>query len=369
MIYIKNKFFNHLFLFILFLTISSSTFADKTDIDFSVSIKPSNFHVGEDFSYFNLAMEPKEEDALSLLISNNGQSDLDLIISPINATTNQEGLIDYSKKDKQYKYDSSLKVPFTSLVSEEQLITLKPNEQRAVTFDLKMPESPIEGTVLGGIIVSPKDKEDNRKKKKNKTGDIQFKNKFEIRKAVIINDEKNTQTPELKLTNVQQKLVNNIPATTVNIQNINPVMFGDLTIETQIINKKNNKVVKEQINESVEMAPNSNFDLPIYWNNQRLENGNYTLNISAYSGTKTWNLSQDFDVTKKNSLAFDDYYKDHKTIETPLWLKIVIYGSVTLGVLILVGSLFIYYKTNKQKKTSKKKNKSKKKYIKRKHTP
>lgn len=327
-----------------------------------MSVKPSKFHVGEDFSYFDLSMEPKEEDTLSLLLINNGKSDLELVVSPTNATTNQEGLIDYSKKDDGYKYDSTLKTPFTSLISKEQTIKLKPNEQKAVTFNLKMPETPVDGTILGGFVISPKDEKETNKKK-DKSGGIQFKNKFEIRKAVIINDEENNQFPELKLNKITHELVNNIPATTINIQNTKPVMFGDLTIESQIINKKNNKIVKEQIDESLEMAPNSNFDLPIYWNNQKLTNGDYTLHISAYSGTKTWDLSQDFNVTKKNLLDFDDYYKDQKNIETPLWLKITIYSSIFLGVIILIGSLFFFRKTNKKRLSSRNKKLSKRKRI------
>lgn len=49
------------------------------------------------------------------------------------------------------------------------------------------------------------------------------------------------------------------------------------------------------------MAPNSNFDFPISWDNQSLEPGTYTLDMTAKSGENQWTFEEDFTISAKES--------------------------------------------------------------------
>lgn len=349
----KNNYFV-LFIFIIssFIGINSISFAED-NVNFSVSLKPSALQVGDDFSYYNLKILPKQEETLYLLVTNNGKEKLNLSVTTVNATTSQEGIIDYSKRDKNYKYDNTLKTPFTSITDKEQEISLEPNEQQIVSVTIKMPDTPVNGTILGGIVISPIEKKINEKKE---TSGIKIKNNFEIKKAVVLNNDDNKILPELKLNKINTTLINNTPATTINIQNTKPVMFGELNIETEVFDKKTGKSIRKQTNTDLEMAPNSNFDLPIFWNNQRLPVGEYTININATSGNENWKLTKDFPMTEESFLEFDDFYDTEKQITTPFWMNLLIITLIIVCIILFLVFIFFYkakIQTKKRKKQTK----------------
>ena len=338
-----------LFLLIpLFFLLTITTFAEETNKNsqFQVSIIPNNHQVSSNSTFFDLLLNPKEETELGMIITNLGGEDIDVTVEPTNATTTQNGEIDYGRLDNNYQKDSSLKISFIDLIDSKKRISLGPNESKTINFHLKAPEKEQDGIILGGFVVYA----DHKDIKQDKNNNILIQNKYEIRKAVRIQMNKNVITPKLKLNKIAFNWIDNTPALTANIQNITSTMFGDITINSTITEKKTGKIIKEQTTYNMEMAPNSNFYYPIFWYDQEIIEGDYHLDMTVSSGSETWKLNRDFDISKNESTKFADFYEKEKN-KKKSWIDYFIVFLVFLIPLIIIFVvIYIKYSVKKKKK-------------------
>lgn len=110
---------------------------------YSVSAVIPENQIDKTLTYFDLKMEPNQKQEIVLNVSNASDKEEIIVITPNNAKTNQNGVIDYSQSKGEG--DSSLTVPLTSVISEAQEVGLAPNESKQVTFTLQMPEKEFDG--------------------------------------------------------------------------------------------------------------------------------------------------------------------------------------------------------------------------------
>lgn len=342
-------------LFIFFIPFNGNSFAEEND-QFEVAIAPSPHQLEENLSFFDLLVEPREVIDLNLLVTNTGKEKKLIKVTPTNARTDNNGEIDYSRIKKEETEDSSLLLPFTSMVSKEQSITLDPGKSQTVSFKLKIPEEKFNGTVLGGFVISASDIS-TEKGKADKNNGIYIKNEYEIRKAVRIRESEENLTPEFSINNIGFEWVNNIPALTVNIQNSVATMFGNMTINATVTDSKSQKIIKKYSAENLEMAPNSNFNFPIFWYDQDIIEGNYNLSLKITSGSENWDLDKKFSITKNESSKFSDYH-EKSTKSKMTWIDYLIITLIVLVILILVCIVIFLIKKNKLFSMSSKKKKS-----------
>ncbi len=332
-------FLSSLFLFLLISTARSQLIFAENNNQFSVSLVPNEFQATENFDYFDLLMSPNEKTSVSLLITNTGSENIRVVVIPTNATTNQQGEISYSRIQSNTSKEANLLHPFTSLVEKEQTSIIKPNESKSITFHLKTPETPFNGIILGGFVISIDEDfpiTDNSKKE-----DMVFiKNKYEIRKAIRIRENKREVKPIISLGSIDFKSINNSPALTVDIRNEAAVMFGDISIESIIREKRSKKIIKQETITGLEMAPNSIFNFPIFWSNQLITKGDYRLNLKITSGSMMWNLNKDFKITKQDSLKFSNYMDSEKNG----WSNLRITSIMLLMLTMILTSVIIVIK-------------------------
>ena len=96
-------------------------------------------------------------------VSLKNSSDKEIVVQTLvnTATTNDNGVVDYSKTDG--KTDSTLKYPLSSLVSlaEEQKIPAK--SEVVMKIKLQSPKEKFSGVLAGGLYISEKEDEDSKK--------------------------------------------------------------------------------------------------------------------------------------------------------------------------------------------------------------
>lgn len=341
------------FALILFFVTPVSTFAeDGKDeaLSFTMGVIPADNQINKNATYFDLKVKPKQEQDLKVSVTNTGKKDKKIRVTPTNATTNQNGLINYAEQPKDYKDDNTLKYPFVSLVSEAQTVDVPAGTSQELVFKLKAPAESFKGLILGGFVA---DLPDDGKKDEKGGGGVKIVNKFQVVKAVMLRENEDKVAPELKLNDVKPALVGYRIAVTANLQNIEPTMFGKMKVDAQVTKKGSKEVIKKEVKEDLEMAPNSNFDFPIMWNNQKLEPGKYTLNLVATSGDKKWPFTKDFEIKKEDS---DRLNKEAVDLEEPaglpLWAYILI-GVVVLLLIIIIILLIVKSKNNKKSSSRK----------------
>ena len=331
----------------------------KESMSFNMTVDIPDNQINKSASYFDLLVKPNSEQDLTLTVSNTGSMPKTLRVTPTDATTNQNGVIDYSVTDKKDQVDSTLKIPFTSLVSQAQEVEVAPGDKKELTFKLKTPSEPFKGLILGGFVADIPSSNDDKQNSKG----IKITNKFQLVKAVMLRSEEEKIDPDLVLNDVKPNLVSYRTAVTANLQNTQPVMFGKMSVDAKITKKGSNKVIRQSSKENMEMAPNSNFDYAILWDNEPLKPGNYTLNLVAKSGKHEWPFTKDFSIAKEDS---DKLNKEAVELtdenNIPMWVWMLI--AVLVLIIVILAIVYFKNKATKEKAKKKKRPSSKKKKTK-----
>lgn len=122
-----------------------------------------------DGSYFNLLIHPYDRQVVEIEIVNQLDEPLTVSISINDATTNQNGLIVYPEGDADATYDplqlsalamlrlDSLQTDPNVTLLDGHRVIIAPRASVRVPIEIVMPEQPIVGQLLGGIVVTKLD--------------------------------------------------------------------------------------------------------------------------------------------------------------------------------------------------------------------
>ncbi|MGY3766270.1 DUF916 and DUF3324 domain-containing protein [Vagococcus vulneris] len=318
---------------------------DNQAFDFTMSAELPDNQQNKDVTYFDLKVRPGDKQDLKLRVTNTGKKKKKIRVTPTNAKTNQNGNIDYSIPPKSYKQDSSLKNPFTTFVEGgSKIVDVAPGKTEDVVFKMTLPKQPFKGLVLGGFVADLPDDKSNAEDTKG----VKIVNKFQVVKAIMLREDDGKVEPELKLNKIKPALVNYHTAVTANIQNIEPVMFGKLKIDAKITKKGSDRVIKSTVAENQEMAPNSNYNFPIMWEDEPLEAGDYTLKMTASTGDKKWPFTKNFNISESDSNKLN---KEAVNLNKNQGFSIWGYVLIALVILLVAAGSFIFYKKKMRNKT------------------
>lgn len=298
-------------------------------IAYSVKATIPENQINKTLTYFDLKMEPNQKQELILTVTNSSNEEVTVLISPNVAITNQNGVIDYSQKTA--KRDSSLKISLEDVISKEQEVVLLPNEIKDVIFTLQMPGNSFEGMILGGFYISQKE-EGNEEKNTDKN--VQIKNNFSYVIGIKLRQNLDDVNPDLKLNQIKPDLVNYRTVVTANLQNTEATIIRELDVEAKVTKKGDSSFLRETNKSNLSMAPNSNFNFPISWDNQPLDQGEYTLQLVAKSGENEWKFSQDFVIDSNDSNSLNKEAVDLEKKE-PNWT--LIGSALILGLALVVA--------------------------------
>jgi hypothetical protein len=300
-------------------------------MEYSVKANIPENQINKKLTYFDLKMGPGATQTISLTLTNNSIEEKEIVIEPNSAITNQNGVIDYSKHKQ--KKDNSLLYSFTELITPKQTVKLKGKEEKDVLFTIQMPLESYDGVILGGFYIYELHQSVHKKDSEH----VKINNEFSYIIGVKLTETDKSVSPELKLNKVQAGLMNYRTVVTANLQNIKPVIINNLDIDAQITKEGKKEVLHQTKKNHLSMAPNSNFDFPINWENQKLKPGKYHLYLTATDGKQTWKFDKMFeikgDVAEKLNKTAIEVEKDYTLIFIGLAVIIV---SLILFIILLL---------------------------------
>lgn len=313
--------------------------AEETN-SFSVkAILPDN--QASSVTYFDLQMSPKQKQTIIVELTN--QSDEEITIEAVanTAVTNDMGYVDYSIPNT--KPDKTLKYPFADIVTESaKEVTLKPKETKPWTATIQMPADEYEGIILGGLHFQEK-QDDNEKKKAEE--DVQIKNEYAYVIGVKLTEIPVVVEPELELNDIQPTTKNYRNVVEFNLQNTKPTLVGGLSVDAKIYKKGDEEVLHESKRTDLSMAPNSNFDYSVDWENEKLKAGDYKLHVVAKTADDKWEWTENFTISGDDAKKANDKALGLEKDYT--WMYIV--GGVLLLLLIITATYFIGKRAAKKK--------------------
>lgn len=111
--------------------------------------------------------------------------------------------------------------------------------------------------------------------------------------------------------------------------------------------KGSDSVLHETKKDGMSMAPNSNFDFAINWDNEELKPGRYHLNLIVKDKMdRTWEFEKDFEIKGKDSKFLNDKAVELKENNTKWY---IIIGVCILLISILLVTLIIMMKKKAKK--------------------
>ncbi|WP_086311982.1 hypothetical protein A5821_003227 [Enterococcus sp. 7F3_DIV0205] len=327
---------------LLFLTIGSVSQA--SEIDFSVkAILPENQR-SKEISYFDLRVVPGETQTLSIELTNDTDEEITVYASANSAITNDNGVVDYSYKDT--KKDSSAVFTFSEIASMPKEIILPKKSNKTIECTVDIPKHPFDGYVLGGLYFEQKEE-----KEAQSQGALAVGNRFSYVVGVLLSETDKEVKPELALNDVKATQLNGNNAVIMNIQDKKAAMIKKLQLDAKLYYEDETKPRYENHQESLTMAPNTNFNYKIDLKDQPFVAGNYTVKLKANDGYKDWSWERKFKIEEKEAKKYNATALNlppGSNNQFP-WNLIVGIGAGILAVILGI----IYYFNQKMKKEQK----------------
>ena len=326
--------------FIFFLSLIPTTFSKASELNFSVNAVIPDNQIDKEKSYFDLKVTPGEKQNLIVKLRNT--TDKEIVINPHiqSAKTNKNGVIDYTPN--KIKKDDTLKIAMEDIAKVPKEVTVPPQSEKDLTIEVTMPKDKFDGIILGGIYL----KEDTSKnKEEDKENDVAIKNEYSYVVALQMRQNDNKVKPMLHMNEVNPETQNARNVIVANIQNSEPMIISKLKIDATV-NKKGSKdnlaILKK---ENLQVAPNSNFNIAVPLEGEKLEAGTYILNMKAESAGKEWQFKKEFSISADKATTMNE--KD-VTLEKETPTMLYIFLGVAFLIVIAVVIYFII-RRNKRK--------------------
>ena len=311
------------------------------------AILPENQR-NKEVTYYDLRMEPGQKQELELELTNPSDKD-ELISLEINdATTNDVGAFDYTNRGNDYTRDASLKLSVTDIATIPEEVLVKANSKENVKIKLEMPEEEFSGLIVGGIRITQSETKDKEKS----TGNMEIKNRVAYTVGMTLSESDEEVRADLDLKKAFASQTNGRNVIKGNVQNSEAQPLEAITYIGKVTKKGSKTALHESRVQNYRMAPNSNFNFDVSWNNEAFKAGKYTYYLTAESketGQK-WDWEKDFtiksDEAKRLNNSAIELQKDNKNLY-------IILGVLLFLLVVLCG--FVYIQMKKNKKYSKKK--------------
>ncbi|CAD5900129.1 DUF916 and DUF3324 domain-containing protein [Carnobacterium maltaromaticum] len=303
--------------------------------NFSVNPILSDNQKTENISYFDFELLPKEKKTIEIEISNQQVTGKEMTygIEVNTATTNINGVIDYTEKDR--KQDESLQISFLDIVTVEPTVTVPRGETVRVPIQIEMPDETFEGILLGGITVTELDERSESEAR-------QITNKFSYSIGIVLSQGDVSPPIELNLLGVTKSQMNSRTIISGTIQNSVASIVSNLEVDARIYRKNQDKPLFHRVETGMRMAPNSNFDFGVGTNDQPLKAGQYVMNIVATVGEQTWEWSEGFEITAKEAKELNDAAVALEIDHTSVYLWIAV--GLVFALLIVIVLLVLHYR-------------------------
>ncbi|WP_207942052.1 hypothetical protein DOK78_003021 [Enterococcus sp. DIV2402] len=287
---------------------------------FEANIKVPDSQTNKELMYYDLLLQPKQTEELSLELKNTSEKELTLAVSFHRAVNNSNGAIVYSDSSEGKSDSAAFDIEDLVAVSDKE-VTLKPNETKQITIEVAMPNEEFAGVLAGGLYIQQVGSEEFE-------GNVQ--NLFAREIALIVRNRLETVEPEIKINSAKALQENARNAVSVVIENSTPTYIGDVEL-SYAISRDEQTIIEET--KMITFAPNTKMNYFIPLSGQAFEAGTYTVKTTLTAGDNVWQGAPTFTIEADEAKEYNQ--TDVSIEKTPLsWL--------TIGIGVAVGLLFIF---------------------------
>jgi Bacterial protein of unknown function (DUF916)./Protein of unknown function C-terminal (DUF3324). len=307
-----------LFAFIAFISIPKTVLANVQGITVTPMVNDS-----DTTDRFQILGDDKKGSTRKLKISigNFSINKVRLLVTPTNATTSSDGKIVYT--DSVEAGDFGLKYAFSDM-TKPQTVTLKPNQTKDITFNVKLPNGNFKGLILGGFDIH----------------DTTGASKGNSSVPVWITQDNKPVGGKLDLYDMTLGVFQHQPHIYVNLENKRPGMMKNvivhMTVKRQSWLDRFNLGPTAMVDDTKysKVAPNSKIPVDFNQNQTPITPGKYVVKGVARSGKAVWNFKHTYTITEKQA------YDINKRCRNLIYDKTITYILISLVLVTIIVFIF-----------------------------
>ncbi|WP_241161883.1 MULTISPECIES: DUF916 and DUF3324 domain-containing protein [unclassified Enterococcus] len=325
-------------LMILFTSLLTES-AEASEFNFAVNFDLPANQIDKQKTYLDLKMAPGQTQEIDYTLFNHTDDEVTVETLIRSATTNSNGVIEYG--DSISKIDESLSYKMDDLASTDKEITIPAHATVKKKLRLTAPEKEIAGVTAGGITFQEKPLE-----KVNEKKSVGVVNRFSQVKAILIRNSEKESSPDLVLKKAYADQNNARNVIAVNLQNPNAAYMFDLDTKINIYKKGTREPYLTSTREKLSVAPNTNFDLYVPLDSQKLEPGKYQAVVRGTWKENSWTLKKDFEIAGSTAKELNEKDIELKNQPDNHYLWWIIAG---LAIALLILAIYLTKERRKKK--------------------
>ncbi|EEJ1215528.1 DUF916 and DUF3324 domain-containing protein [Listeria innocua] len=280
-------------------------------------------------SYFKLRVTPNQEETLQVKTENQSDENQKFKVIVNTASTNQNGIIDYSLHDVEK--DSSMKYSIQDLITSDlPIVEVAANSEQIVSLKLKIPEESFRGVLLGGITIEPFQDE---------TKHEQVNNAYTRTFAIQISENDEPIPANLEAGEVSLSQINYHNVVSLLIKNKAPTIITSVEANIKVTKKGQTEPLLNEVKKDMSIAPNSQFFLPVEWKDL-FSSGEYEYEVTLHSQQQDWNFKKAFSVKDKEAKKLNDLSIDEKSDSGTYIYPILVFIKVA----VILIALYLFKK-------------------------
>ena len=261
---------------------------------FSVQPVLPTQQVNKKVTYFDLKLAPKQQTTLSVNVHNNKSTPLHLKAGLAQATTNLNGVVEYSANKEQL--DKHVPAKFAQAVAlPDKPITIAPNADDQVQIQVTMPKRAFKGQLAGGLTLS--DADFGKQAATGKKQAVAINNRYQFVVAIVLRNNQRTVTPKLSLDSAKMGQINARNVVSGAIHNETATFVNQLKVTGQVQKAGSTDVLYTTKQVNYQLAPNAIMQFPVWLKERPLVAGKYKLRVTASAQKQHWQFSRNFTVT------------------------------------------------------------------------
>lgn len=337
---------------LLFCMLFPHAMAHAEAVDFYVKAMIPDNQVDTHLSYFDLLVQPGQEQALVVQIYNEGKEELLVQVSAISASTNYNGVIDYKTPDI---CDESLIMPFSEIASvQQEFIAVAPGSMAKAVIALHMPEEAFNGVTLGGIVIKKLNGEDMTQAQDAnpdfpQNSGVGVQNVFSYVVGVVLHGTGVEEVkPDFEALEATVGLINARVAVQHYIRNMQPAIAKNVKLEISIYSENKKETVRTA-EALIDVAPNSVLPYAVFWD-EPIDPGKYISYVSMEWMEQTWSFAMPFEVLAEEAAQINAASVEQPKAQLPTWQVVLI---ILLIVLLTTAVILLFILLFKKRKTDK----------------
>lgn len=307
--------------------------------------------------YFHIPMNSNSTKEISVVLKNHQKTPIQVQVDAANGFSNPYGNMNYANEEKtEFSEFLNNNYKVAKLIEYPKRVTLKPGEERVINFKLNVPSSVKEGQILGGIqfqayIVNDNSSSQNSGEKAS--FGVKVKHRYTI--GVLIElPKKVTSNLEIKKASISSST--SIPQILTEIWNNNPTITKGVAFKYQVFKKGSEKILFEGQKDLFDFAPVTSMIVPVDWAYKNFQPGKYEVKVFLMNKENQKVIKDqinEFKVEKKKVVEYAKNTGDSNGVIP----KAILLGNwiYVLVVALVVGLFYLGYKLGKRKGQEKEK--------------